>query len=114
MPLRPMTPEDIPAIVVVEELDLAADGRTAVVVRRSIRRNRYLGHIFAIDLGARRDVPAPRQLTRGVVRDTKPRICPDGHTIAFIRTEPADDDSVAAIAILDLDRPDRLRMARVG
>ena len=43
---RPMTPEDIRRIVVVEELDISADGRTAIVVRRSIRGNRYLGHLL--------------------------------------------------------------------
>ena len=111
---RAMTPEDIRRMVVVEELDLSVDGRTAVVVRRSIRGNRYLGHLFAIDLASGRDVPTPRQLTRGTIRDTKPRLCPDGHTLAFIRSDPTDDDSVAAIGILDLRRPDRVRMARVG
>ena len=114
MPRRPMTPEDIRAIVVVEELDVSADGRTAVIVRRSIKGNRYLGHLFAIDLGSGRAIPTPRRLTRGVVRDTKPRVCPDGRTIAFIRTDPADDESVAAIAIVDLERPDRVQLARVG
>jgi dipeptidyl aminopeptidase/acylaminoacyl peptidase len=111
---RPMTPEDTRRIVVVEELDLSADGRTAVVVRRSIRGNRYLGHLFAIDLGSGRDIPSPVQLTRGDFRDTKPRICPDGHTVAFIRSDPTDDDSVASIGILDIRRPDRVHMARIG
>ena len=92
MPRRQMTPEDIPTIVVVEELDLSVDGRTAVVVRRSIKGNRYLGHLYAIDLGSGRAIPRPRQLTSGAIRDTKPRICPDGHTIAFVRTDPTDDD----------------------
>ena len=109
-----MTPDDIRAIVVVEELDLSVDGRTAVVVRRSIKGDRYLGHLFAIDLASRRAVPTPHQLTRGTIRDTKPRICPDGTTVAFIRTDPADDDSVAAIGLLDLRRPERVRMARLG
>ena len=109
-----MTPDDIRAIVVAEELDLSVDGRTAVVVRRSIKGNRYLGHLFAIDLASGRGVPTARQLTRGTIRDTKPRICPDGTTIAFIRTDPADDDSVAAIGLLDLRRPERVRMARLG
>ena len=89
-----MTPEDIRRIVVVEELDLSADGRTAVVVRRSIQGNRYVSHLFAIDLGSRRAIPTPRQLTRGTIRDTRPRLCPDGHTLAFVRTDPTDDDSV--------------------
>src|SRR6187399_2312046 len=112
MPRRQMTPEDIPTIVVVEELDLSVDGRTAVVVRRSIKGNRYLGHLYAIDLGSGRAIPRPRQLSTGAIRDTKPRICPDGRTIAFVRTDPTDDDSVAAIGVLDLDRPQRIRTAR--
>jgi dipeptidyl aminopeptidase/acylaminoacyl peptidase len=111
---RPMTPDDIRRIVVVEELDLSADGGTAIVVRRSIRGNRYLSHLFAIDLTSNRAIPQPRRLTRGTVRDTKPRLCPDGHTLAFVRGDPADDDSVAGIAILDIRRPDRIRMARLG
>jgi hypothetical protein len=45
-----MTPEDIRRVVVVEELDLSTDGRQAVVVRRSIKGDRYHGHLFAIDL----------------------------------------------------------------
>jgi dipeptidyl aminopeptidase/acylaminoacyl peptidase len=109
-----MTPEDIRRVVVVEELDLSVDGGTAVVVRRTIRRNRYLGHLFAIDLGSGRDVPPPRQLTHGVVRDTKPRLCPDGHTLAFVRTDPTDDDSIASIHLLDLERPGRIWPLKVG
>jgi dipeptidyl aminopeptidase/acylaminoacyl peptidase len=109
-----MTPEDIRRVVVVEELDLAARGGTAVVVRRTIRRNRYLGHLFAIDLGSDREVPPPRQLTDGAVRDTKPRLCPDGHTLAFIRTDPTDDDSIASIHLLDLERPGRIWPLKVG
>jgi dipeptidyl aminopeptidase/acylaminoacyl peptidase len=109
-----MTPEDMSKIVVLEELDLSTDGRTAVVVRRSIKADRYHAHLFAIDLASRRAIPKPRQLTDGAVRDTKPRISPDGHTMAFIRTDPTDDDSVAAIGFLDLRRTTRPRMARVG
>ncbi|HEY7703025.1 MAG TPA: hypothetical protein VIB02_11980, partial [Candidatus Limnocylindrales bacterium] len=111
---RPMRPEDIRRMVVVEELDLSVDGRTAVVVRRSIQRNHYRSHLFTIDLGAGREVPAPRQLTRGRVRDTKPRLCLDGHTLAFIRSDPTDDDAVAAVWILDLERPDRAHPLRLG
>ena len=108
-----MTPEDIRRVVVVEELDLSTDGRLAVVVRRSIKGDKYHGHLYAIDLGLA-VTPRPRQLTRGVVRDTWPRISPDGRTVAFVRTDPADDDAPAALATLDLRRPDRIRLARPG
>ncbi|MGZ9160225.1 MAG: S9 family peptidase [Candidatus Limnocylindrales bacterium] len=113
-PRRPMTPVDLRSVVVVEELELAADGRTAIVVRRSIKGDTYLGHLFAIDLGARRQIPRPRQLTSGTTRDTKPRLCPDGHTLAFVRSDPDDDEAPAAIAMLDLDRPERVRMVKPG
>jgi dipeptidyl aminopeptidase/acylaminoacyl peptidase len=109
-----MTPEDLRRVVVVEELDLSVEGRTAIVVRRSIRANRYLGHLYAIDLGSSRATPRPRQLTRGTVRDSKPRLCPDGHTLAFVRTEPDDDDPVAAAMLLDLERPQRVWPVRTG
>lgn len=109
-----MTPEDIRRVVVVEELDLSTDGRLAVVVRRSIKGDRYHGHLFAIDLD-RRAVPRPRQLTRGAVRDTWPRLCSDGRTLAFVRTDPADEDTPARIALLDLARPGTpVRFARPG
>src|SRR6185312_5553263 len=99
MPRRPMTPDDIPRIVVVEELDLSVDGRLAVVVRRSISGTRYLSHLYSIDVGLTREIPRARELTRDTTRDTWPRLCPDGHTLAFIRRDPTDDDSVAAIGL---------------
>lgn len=109
-----MTPEDIRRVVVVEELDLSTDGRLAVVVRRSIKGDRYHGHLFAIDL-ERRDVPRPRQLTRGAVRDTRPRLCSDGRTVAFVRTAPNDEDTPARIALLDLERPGHpVRLVKTG
>lgn len=111
---RRMTPEDIRGTVVLEELDLSPDGTTAIVVSRSIRGDHYRGHLYAIDLASDRQTPRPRRLTNGNVRDTKPRLCPDGHTLAFVRTIPTDDDSVAAIHILDIRRPERTRKARIG
>ena len=111
---RPMTPTDLRRVVVVEELDISVDGRTAVVVRRSIAGNRYVSHLFAIDLGSARRIPRPVQLTHGVTRDTKPRLSADGRTLAFVRSDPTDDDTPAAIATLDLRRPATIRLARRG
>jgi dipeptidyl aminopeptidase/acylaminoacyl peptidase len=109
-----MTPEDIRRVVVVEELDLSTDGRLAVVVRRSIKGDRYHGHLFAIDL-ERSAVPRPRQLTRGAVRDTWPRLCSDRRTVAFVRTIPTDEDTPARIGLLDLERPGTpVRFVRAG
>ena len=107
-PRRPLTPADIRRQVVVEELDLSMDGRVAVVARRSVRGDRYVAHLYAIPLEDR-PVATPRQLTHGLVRDGRPRLSPDGRTVAFVRSDPTVDDAVAGIVILDLRR-DRERV----
>lgn len=107
-----MTPADIRRQVVVEELDLSADGRLAVVVRRTTRGDKYVGHLLAIPLDRGR-VARPRVLTDGITRDTKPRLSPDGRTIAFVRSDPADDDAPAALATMSVDGGSvRVRRAR--
>ena len=98
-----MVPADIRRQVVVEELDLSRDGRLAVVARRSIRGDRYVTHLHAIPLEDRA-VAKPRQLTSGMVRDGRPRLSPDGRSVAFVRSDPTDDDAVASIVVLDLGR----------
>lgn len=111
-----MRPADIRDQVVVEELDLAADGAMAVVIRRIIRGGRYLGHVLAIPLGGGRAIPRPRPLTEGVVRDTRPRISPDGRAVAFVRSDPRDDDALAALFTVSIDggTPRRLRSGAHG
>ena len=102
-------------MVVVEELDLSADGRLRG--RRPAHRSRATGTSATCSRstwvsGA---TPRPRQLTRGAVRDTWPRLSPDGQTLAFVRTDPADDDAPAAIALLDLATArSGVRLARTG
>ena len=98
-----MTPADIRRQVVVEELDLSLDGRLAVVARRSVRGTRYVTHLYAIPLDAGR-VGRPRRLTSGAVRDARPRLSPDGARLAFVRTDPTDDDQPASIVLLELRR----------
>lgn len=99
-----MTPTDIRRQVVVEELDLAGDGSTAVIVRRIIERDTYLGHLHtkSLDTGGR-----PNQITSGRVRDTSPRISPDGSQVAFLRSFPDHaEGSRPPIALSpELDRP---------
>jgi dipeptidyl aminopeptidase/acylaminoacyl peptidase len=98
--LPPLTPAGLRAQVVVEELDLAADASTAVVVRRSTRGIRYHGHLVVIDVGGGRDVPRPRPLTTGPVRDARPRIAPDGQTVAFVRSDPHDDETPSKLMLV--------------
>jgi dipeptidyl aminopeptidase/acylaminoacyl peptidase len=88
-----MRPADITRIVVVEELDAARDGAFAVVARRIVRRGEYESHLHLVDLTRR---SSPRRLTSGRVRDTWPRLSPDGRQVAFIRSW-VDDERPAAL-----------------
>lgn len=116
MATRPMTASDIRHQVVVEELDLSTDGSTAVVVRRIIRGIRYHGHLLAIPLEAGRAIARPRALTSGAVRDTRPRIAPDGRSVAFVRSWPEDEDRRAALHVMPLTggTPRKLKAGRHG
>jgi dipeptidyl aminopeptidase/acylaminoacyl peptidase len=69
--------------VVLEEHDVARDGRFAVVVRRFVQGDRYRSHLWLVPLDRK---GAPVQLTSGGVRDSSPRISPDGSAVAFRRT----------------------------
>ena len=69
--------------VVLEEHDVAPDGRFAVVVRRFVQGDRYRSHLWLVPLVGR---GRPIQLTSGGVRDASPRISADGAAVAFRRT----------------------------
>src|SRR5262245_24302215 len=100
---RPMLARDIASVEIVEELDLAPDGSFAVVAKRRIRRRRgqlvYESHLYLVDLCGN---PRPRPLTDGVVRDSLPRVAPDGRTVAFRRSDPCDDDAEPQLCLLDV------------
>jgi dipeptidyl aminopeptidase/acylaminoacyl peptidase len=86
MPRRPDPAPIVRAQVVLDEHDMSADGRFAVVVRRSVVADRYRSHLWLIPLAGR---AAPIQLTDGPVRDTGPRLAPDGSAVAFKRSAAA-------------------------
>src|SRR5215212_4287047 len=69
--------------VVLDEHDMSADGRFAVVVRRFVVADRYRSHLWLVPLGTR---GRAIQLTSGPVRDTGPRLAPDGSAVAFRRS----------------------------
>ena len=69
--------------VMLEEHDVSADGRFAVVVRRFVQCDRYRSHLWLIPLAGPNRRPV--QLTSGRVRDTFPRVAPDGSAVAFKR-----------------------------
>jgi dipeptidyl aminopeptidase/acylaminoacyl peptidase len=101
------TPEIVREQVVLEEHDLAPDGSFAIVTRRAIVRDEYRSHLWLVPVPAAGDggnrLPEPRQLTRGAVRDTQPRIAPDGRRVAFTRTAVGPSDAKARLFVLDLD-----------
>ena len=66
---------------------MAPDGSFAVVVRRIVERNGYVSHLWLVPLGGRA-IATPRRLTTGRVRDSRPRISPDGRRVAFRRRLP--------------------------
>lgn len=86
MPRRTDPETVIRSQVVLEEHDVSADGRFAVVVRRFVLGDRYRSHLWLVPLAGR---AAPVQLTSGRVRDSSPRISPDGSAVAFRRTRAA-------------------------
>lgn len=85
-----MLPADIARVVMMEELDVAPDGDVAVVGVRRIRRGRYESHLFVTPTARR---ARPVAITSGRVRDSSPRVSPDGSQVAFLRSDPDDDDA---------------------
>ena len=94
-----MLPADIARVVVMEELDASPDGGIAVVGRRVVRRARYESHLLSA-VPSRRTRPVA--ITSGRVRDTSPRISPDGERVAFLRVDPDDDDAPPALCTVSI------------
>lgn len=96
-----MTPAIIRLQVVLEELDVAPDGRFAVVARRFVdRQDRYASQLWFVPLV--RGLGRTRALTSGPVHDGRPRISPDARRVAFRRTRLETKGAVATLEILDL------------
>jgi dipeptidyl aminopeptidase/acylaminoacyl peptidase len=98
------------AQAVLESFDPAPDGEQVVVGVRRVQGNAYRSHLWVVPGSGGR----PRQLTRGAVRDTGPRVSPDGRWVAFVRApsrQPgAKGDTTAQAWVIPLagSRPRRL------
>jgi dipeptidyl aminopeptidase/acylaminoacyl peptidase len=112
MPRRTDPATVIRSQVVLEEHDIAPDGRFAVVVRRFVHRDRYRSHLWLVPLGG---TGQPIQLTSGAVRDSSPRVSPDGTAVAFRRTLAASrlHDAKERASDRDADTA-RLRILSIG
>ena len=100
--------------VVLEEHDVAPHGRFAVVVRRSVAGKEYRSHLWLIplegkDKGTGSGKGKPTRLTTGAVRDSYPRIAPDGRSIAFRRATPKGEGRVMVLALRSDGTPGKLR-----
>jgi dipeptidyl aminopeptidase/acylaminoacyl peptidase len=106
--LPTMTPTIIRRQVVLEEMDVAPNGRFAIVARRFVdRQDRYSSHLWFVPLV--RGLGRTRALTSGPVHDGRPRISPNGTRVAFRRKRLEVKDSVTTLEIRELtgrgDRP---------
>jgi dipeptidyl aminopeptidase/acylaminoacyl peptidase len=104
-----MQPSDIRAQVVLEEHDMSADATFAIVVRRFVQRDGYASELWRVPLdGDKRRGAASRggatRLTNGRVRDTRPRISPDGRRVAFLRRELDGREKPGRLMVMDLTR----------
>jgi dipeptidyl aminopeptidase/acylaminoacyl peptidase len=111
MPRRTDPETVIRAQVVLEEHDISPDGRFAIVVRRFVHRDRYRSHLWLVPFAGD---GKPIALTDGAVRDSGPRVSPDGSAVAFRRTlaparlrdrkerSDAGDPDVARLRILSI------------
>src|SRR5687767_9174666 len=112
MPRRPEPESLIRAHVVLDEHDMSGDGRFAVVVRRFVVADRYRSHLWLVPLEGR---GKPVQLTDGPVRDTGPRVAPDGSAVAFRRLAAASPGRRHRGTTADpADEVSRLRILRLS
>jgi len=86
--------------VVLEEHDPLPGGDGAVVVRRFVRAETYRSQLHLVHFGSSR---ATVPLTAGAVRDTLPRVSPDGRRLAFLRSFPDEPDRSTAVMVGALD-----------
>ncbi len=83
--------------VVVEDQDPLPDGSGAIVVVRRVQGETYRSHLHLVPYGGAGETV----LTRGAVRDTFPRVSPDGSRIAFLRSYPDDPERSSALLVVE-------------
>ncbi len=86
--------------VVLEEHDPLPGGGGAVVVERFVHAETYRSHLHRVSFGGSR---AAVPLTTGAVRDTSPRVSPDGRRVAFLRSFPDEPERSTAVMVGALD-----------
>ena len=104
MKRRPLSLDDLPRFVSVQEPRISPEGQSVAYVVESIDLAAN-GTRSAIWL-APFDGGVPRQLTAGLKRDTTPRWSPDGRRLAFV----SDRDGKRQIYVMPVDGGDPVRL----
>jgi len=104
----PVTPDVVRRQVMLEEVDLAPDGRSAAVVRRSVDDIDYRRSLWLAPLSGGR----PRQLTSGRPCDTHPRFSPDGRLLAFLSSRRTESEPRTDVWIVSLKGGEAWRLTR--
>lgn len=95
---KPISADDLYALINVESPALSPDGRYLAFVRADVSRlgNKVERHIWLVDLAAK--AGRPRQFTYGAKSDFSPAWAPDSQTLAFVSTR-ADRPQIYLISV---------------
>ncbi len=85
MATRPITADDLLRMQFLGDAQISPDGNTLLFAKKHITdKNKYLTHLYSLDLGAKNAASSLKQWTQGEFSSGMARWSPDGQTIAFI------------------------------
>src|SRR5437870_2945802 len=86
--MRSLIPEDVYAIRVINDLEIAPNGQTVAYVLSTFdrKRDREFSAIWTVDVATGES----RQITSGENRESAPHWAPDGRTLAYTRVTSVD------------------------
>ena len=95
--LSRLSPPDLLREKLISSIDLSRDGEVIVYCERTVVRGKDRSSLWAVPFAGGR----PRRLTHGAWSDTRPRISPDGRSIAFLSDR--EKAGVAQVWMMPLD-----------
>ena len=111
MTKRPVTPQDLFRIKLVNDPQVAPDGRLVAftVTELDERENRYLAAIWLVPT----EGGEPRRLTSGRHRDEQPRWAPDGASLAFTSDRDSDTPGSGQLWVTPVSGGEPTRLSRL-